>query len=348
MGREEENAETSYREYLKQAPQDGVAHFLFAKFHEKQQKFVDCAKSANLAAVNGQGELRYRANLLFRRCRVLGAIGLKEAIKELKDMYEASPSAIPTLLEYVDALANTGLLSDAIELTRAGVEKIPRSYELRMKLGDLYERNKELDRAVRFYSRAAKDRQSTVEPWMKIGKVFESQGNFLEAARSFETGARKQDSYPEGFLFAARAYRRAGMAYKEKALKLYEEELEARPSNIGTFTEAAEFMLETNVPEEVPKLFQKFGSNLNDDPRALLRLAQAHAATGDTQSAKQNAELVIGKNPDLPEAYRILGQIYEKEGNYVEAKGAYERYLKLLPSAPDEGMIRAKISKPPF
>jgi Flp pilus assembly protein TadD len=68
----------------------------------------------------------------------------------------------------------------------------------------------------------------------------------------------------------------------------------------------------------------------------------------DYQNAQSTAATAINANPNLPEPNRVLGYIYDRQGEYDAAKEAFESYLKLAPGAPDASEIRSKISKSPY
>ncbi len=346
LGREYSEAATALRDYLKGTPNDGVAHYFLALTYLAQEKNVDCMKSANLALSHSRGEFNLRSKLLFYRCRVLGGVGVKQALEELQALSVREPNNIPVKIEVLKAFAATDLMDKAIQLGRDFVGRFPRSYELRMELASLYRRAKDADKALAFYSRAKEDRPDAAEASVQIGKIFEEQGKFLEAAQNFDTAARIEPEYPEVWLFSARAYAEAGRA--QEAANMYVREIEERPAVVGTFLEAAEFFLKINAPQEIPKIFLKFKADFQDDPRVQTRMAQAYFAMGDTDRARSAAATAIAGNAKIAEPHRILAYILDEQGQYSSAKGYFEKYLSLLPQAADAEQIRAKISRPPY
>jgi tetratricopeptide (TPR) repeat protein len=267
-------------------------------------------------------------------------------LAELKAWVAKEPTNLPLLLTYIDALANTDLMKEALTQAREGLTRFSRSYELRLKLGELYERSRDYDRAVAFYSRATKDRPDSAEPWVRIGQVFEIQKRYLDAAKNFETASRIEPTFPEVWLLAARAYNNAGNI--KEAATMYTREIEERPAVLNTFIEASEFLLKNNAPQEVPNLFRKFTADFQDDPRVLTRLSQAYLAMSEWDKAQQTAATALARNPNLPEPNRVLGFVYEQQGQYEMSQRYFEKYLELLPQAADADEIRSKLSNPPF
>ena len=346
VGREYQNAETSFAQYIKSVPNDGFVHYFMAQNYLAQDRNVDCVKSANLSRIHSTGELRLRGDLLFFHCRILAKMDVKGALSELEQMTKNDPDSIPIALEYIQALRNADLSDRAIDYNKQMLVKYSRSFELRLMLGQLYESRSDFDRAVAFYSRARADQPESAEPVVRIGKIFDMQHKYKQAAQNFETASNIQPDYPEVWLLAARAYRKA----KEPgvAAGMYFKEIEARPSVISTFIEASEFFLEAGSPQEVPKLFQKFEDDFQDDPRVKTRLAQAYLALNDLDKAQEAAAAAVAANNKIPEAYRVLGYVLDQQGQYDEAQKYFETYLQLLPQAADAGEVRQKISNPPY
>lgn len=346
IGREYDNAREGFQKYTKLAPADAWGHYFFALFHLGQQKNLDCLRSATLARTHAEGELQFRANLLFYRCRILAGVDLSNALADLRKMASKDPDNIPIQLELITGLDNGGLRPDAIHTAREVLARFPRSYELRVKLGELYEKDRSEDNAVAFYKSASRDRPNSAESWVRIARIFETQRKWKDAAATYFTAAQAEPSYPEIDLLAARAYAKAGAI--EDAVRMYRREIEERPTAVASFVEAAEFMLQINAPQEVPKIFQLFKEDFQSDPHVLTRLAQAYLAMGQLDQARNTAANAIQADERLPEPHRILGIIFDKQGMYEPARKSLERYLTLLPQAEDANLIRQKLSQPPY
>ena len=348
LGREYDQAVDGLVVATKAAPNDAWAHYFLALSFLAQEKNVDCARSSNLASVHATGELQFRSRLLNLKCRVLARIGTTDAIGELKKIIARDSENIPAILTLIDAQAvvDEGE-AEAIQMGREALERFPRSFDLRMKLGDLYQKRRDYDRAVAFYKRAKRDRPDSAEPSVRIGQVFDSQKKYIDAAQNYEIASRIEPSFPEVWLYAARSYAQVP-GHDKEASQMYAREIEERPAVIGTFLEAAEFLLKINAPQEVPPLFRKFKDDFQDDPRVLTRLAQAYLAMQDYENAQNTAATALAKGPNFPEPNRVLGYVYEQQGQYEMASNYFEKYLQLLPQAADADQIRNKLRSPPY
>jgi len=346
IARESDNARNGFQGYLKTVPNDGWGHYFFALYHLEQGKNVECLRSSAFAKNHAEGELRFRADLLFYRCRVLAGVDVSGALADLKKMTDRDPDSIPLQIELITAQDNAGLRSDAIQTAREVLGRFPRSYELRVKLGELYQKNRNEDLAVAFFQSASRDRPDSAEGWVRIARIFETQRKWKDAAENYFTAAQAESTYPEVWLMAARAYVKAGNL--EDATRMYRREIEERPTVVTSFIEAAEFMLQINAPQEVPKIFQLFKEDFQGDARVLTRLSQAYLAMGELDQARNAAGNAAATDPTLPEPQRILGLIFDKQGMLDPARKAFERYLTLLPQADDANLIRQKLSQPPY
>ncbi len=346
VGREYEEAEKNLNQAIRLNPTDGWAHYFLAEHYERIEKYLPCLKAANLGRVNGVGEVAFRSELLILKCRILARVDIRGALKILSEKALASPNNIELKLAYADALAASEQVSEAIRYIGEQKDLFPRSFELRMKLGDLAVKKKDFTFAIFAYNRALKDNPTNPEASYKIGKIFYDQSNWIESARNFEIAAGYDSDFPEIWLWVARAYQKAGQ--DTKALEAYQKEIEIRPAVLSTFLEIAEFLLVKNAPQEVPKLFQKFSSDFQDDPRVLTRLAQAYLGMQDYENAQSFAATVLTQNPNIAEAHRVLGFVYENMAYFDKAKFHFNKYLSLIPQAADAAQIRSRISRAPY
>lgn len=346
FARDFDYAKTKFEQFLKASPGSGLGHYFYARLLETQEKNIDCAKAAFLGGSNGVGEVGLRSRLLFYRCRILAGLQISGALSDLEKMYQNDPGNTAAVIEYVRGLSNAQLSDKSIAVGREAVEKFPRSYELRLALGDAYLKAREYDKALAFYNNARRFRPEAAEAFIKIAELLIQQDRHQEAAENFRVAAQLNKEYPEAWLKAAQSYRKSGN--KDEAIFAYTKELEARPSVLQTFIEMSEYLLELSMPQAVLDLFQKYQSSFNDDPRVAIRLSQAYMGLQNFEKARERAAFAQSRLPTYPEPYRILGLIADMEGNYPSAKRHLGQYLKLIPQAEDADAIRQKLEQPPY
>lgn len=346
-GREYDSAIDELNSYVKSVPNDAWGYYLLSLAYERMEKNVDCVRDSQLAYVHGVGEIKFRAVLQRLKCRIAAKMGTENALNELRALYQKNPRNLPVIMTLTEVLKDLDLIDEAVKVSGDSLRRLPyAAYVLRLRLGEIYEKKGDYDKAVAFYTSAAHERADSSEAKVKIGRVYLMQEKPLEAAMNFETAARTNPEYPEAWILAARAYAKGGK-WRE-ASDAYQREIELRPAVLGSFVEMAEFMLRINAPQEVPKIFLRYKESYEDDPRVLTRLAQAYLALKQYENARLAASTAIARNPSGAEPYRILAIVSELQGVYGTAREYYEKYLKIFPQAPDAGDIRYKISRPPF
>jgi regulator of sirC expression with transglutaminase-like and TPR domain len=67
---------------------------------------------------------------------------------------------------------------------------------------------------------------------------------------------------------------------------------------------------------------------------------------GDARTALASYKRVLQVNPGYSAAWRNMGLVYEKLGDRPAARAAFQKYLQLVPEAPDAAGIRARLSPP--
>jgi len=70
-------------------------------------------------------------------------------------------------------------------------------------------------------------------------------------------------------------------------------------------------------------------------PAALARLEGAHLETVDARAMASELEMAIRKGPRRAIYWANLGEAYEMDGRERDARGAYERALKIFPKSPE-------------
>jgi hypothetical protein len=81
------------------------------------------------------------------------------------------------------------------------------------------------------------------------------------------------------------------------------------------------------------------------DVEAAYRIGLQQFARGDTNAALASLRTSLAGNPNYAPTWRGLGLVFEKMGEKAQAKNAYQRYLKLAPTAGDAEIIRGRLER---
>ncbi len=346
VGQDFEKGSDNLKLFLEQSPQDGLSQFFIARGAFELEKYTECVRYSQLAQYNSAGPLKLSAQIMNFRCRIKANLATEASLREFAQFVERFPQTSSAREEYVRALLDADQTQEALRIAEKVVVDNPDSPNLKILLGEVYEKRGLSNEALLMYNEARKLEPHRARASVRIGNLYMKDKRYMEAAQSYINAGSQDNEFPELFLKAARAYRKAGDV--EKAKDMYFKEVTLRPGVIENFLEAAEFFLENNLPAQVPAIFKLFGQDFNSDSRVLTRLAQSYYALGDPNNALRNANLAIKINNKEAEPYRILGYIYNSQGQYPLAKMNFEKYLILLPQANDADELRQKLSLPPY
>jgi tetratricopeptide (TPR) repeat protein len=347
IGREYEEAETLIATILQSRPQDAWPHFWRAKIKKARSEPKACMASASIAKLQSRGSMSRSSEILFYECQVLAKSALERGIKELEQLFTLRPSETRYLPLIADAYLALDQPQNGLNYLEKATEVYSSNADLLLSLGKIYERMHETEKAKGAYQNVAIRVPGDARGLLELARMLENAGKTMEAARTYQAAALVNPRMPEIFLKAARSMEKAGLI--QEAATLYGREIELRPAVLSTFVEAATFLLKNNNPKLVPELYRKFaGGGFEQDPRALLRLAQAYFAMEDFENARISAATALSVDPKNPEIYLILAQSLEKLGEFQTARSYYQRYLGLNPGAADAAEIQDRISRPPF
>lgn len=346
LGRDYEGGVETLKKFQETNAQDALSHFFIARASFETEKYTDCVRHSQLAMMNSTGPLKLRSQTMNYRCRVLAQLGVEDALREFGQFVSQFPYTSISREEHVRALVDADRSQEAVKIAEKYVKDHPQSASLKVLLGEVYETRDNLNEALAMYNEARRMDSKNVRSAIHIADLFYKDRRYKEAAENYVAAGAQDLELPELFLKAARAYRKAGNF--NEAQEMYFKEIDLRPAVLDTFLEAAEFLLESNRPSAVPDLFGRFNEAFRSDSRVLTRLAQAYFAMGDKKNARLNAELAVKQNPTEAEPYRILGNLFEADGQYPLAKSNFEKYLVLVPQAHEAELLKRKLAQPPY
>ncbi len=76
-----------------------------------------------------------------------------------------------------------------------------------------------------------------------------------------------------------------------------------------------------------------------------IEIGRYYMKKGNYDAAIERFQDAAHYKPNFAQPYLLLGDAYEKKGEKGEAVKAYQKYLEILPSAPDVGKVRKRIAK---
>jgi tetratricopeptide (TPR) repeat protein len=117
-----------------------------------------------------------------------------------------------------------------------------------------------------------------------------------------------------------------------------------KPANSGAQAEPQYAEPEEEDASEKPRTYDFNPIEAEKDVKAGKFYLKKGTASG-LKAALNRFDEATKFNPQLAEAYALLGETREKLKDKKGAKAAYEKYLELAPSAKDAGEIRKRLAR---
>ncbi len=231
----------------------------------------------------------------------------------------------------------------------AAVAELETSYRSRQddwsnhyNLGNLYSRQQQYDQAVRSYRIAAKLRPDEVLPLVNASIAYANLGQqgpaeqMLKQALSLDA-TNAAANFNLALLKAEQGDLQQSEAYLRVALKK-EPDMPAAAYNLAVI------LSRDRMPEALEWCRKAYDAN-PAEPKYGYTLAFYLNQSGKPQAAAPLLEQVIVRRPDYPDAYSLLGAIYEARGDRGKAAAIYQRALGLDGLAPEtRKMLAAKLA----
>jgi tetratricopeptide (TPR) repeat protein len=168
-----------------------------------------------------------------------------------------------------------------------------------------------------------------------LGRAYEGRGEYVKAAKKFETAVAAAPERVEAYLHLARLQRdRLGQAMEAKATldKLVENNSKSYQAYLGR----ARFLQEGKALDLAQSAMDKALELKPDDPEVLLAAAELAARRPDgLEKAREHLLRAEELHPHLVQAYEDLARIELAARRKEEAVAVLRRGLKKLPDQPD-------------
>jgi putative PEP-CTERM system TPR-repeat lipoprotein len=200
----------------------------------------------------------------------------------------------------------------ALDALKKGVQVDGKNMDARLKLGDLYAKQKDYPQALKIYESALKINNRAPGAYFAMGTVYEKMGKPREAAAKYRQVLDKSENNVAAMNNLAFLYLQ-GLGSNQEALELamraYRESPEA-PQILDTLGYA---LVKNNRPKEAFELLRKAAGLLPDDPSVQYHLSLVYKASGDTGHAREALARAL-KQGDFPEA-KEARLLLDKLGN---------------------------------
>ena len=232
----------------------------------------------------------------------------------------------------VDAVYIRTTKSDDPDSIRVAIEKLegalnvyPNPALLRVRIGMLYLKTKDTQRARARFRDALVQDSTLVAARYGLGRVYlELMNNPRRALKNLERAVRADSTYVDAHHLMGRVY--LILKKHEEVLASVRTALRHDPDHAPSYMLLADYHLSLGNPPEAIRYFQEFLSREPEDEESAFNFAM-HLLEIERYEEVLQLAAMMGPERGLP----LEAQVLAAWGDHEEALGAFERYISLLP-----------------
>lgn len=276
----------------------------------------------------------------------------------------------PSEIARAEKLLREDRATEALPLLLAAYGAAPNDFRICHLVGLAYTTMQQFEKASEFYRKALQLNPAFIPSRKNLATVLWFSNRKAEAEREFLSvaKARPDDPVPHFYLgtleYERRQFPRA-KSHFERAGDLAFNNPEALPMVLETYLASRDLsypdramrqLQQAGTPDpelafQCGSLFGRYGfysraisvferikSSYPDRYALFLNLGTAQLESRQYKAAVESLEIAASSNPGAAEAFRLLGEAYDKDGNPEKAYGAYTQAIELEPRS-EEGYI---------
>jgi tetratricopeptide (TPR) repeat protein len=255
----------------------------------------------------------------------------QDAIEACKQSIRIKPDCAEAHYNLGVAYGNLGLHQEAIEAYRQTIRIRPDYAEAHNNLGNVYAilgRNQE---AIEACKQSIRIKPDCAEAHYNLGIAYGNLGRNQEAIEACKQSIRIRPDYAE-------AHNNLGIAYGnlgrwQEAIEAYRQAIRIKPDFAKAYYNLGIAYSKLDRRQEAIDSARR-ACELTDYRNAafLSTLAMTYWSAGKTQEAAQTAQAALKIDPNLADAYGILGSVLSSEGSYEKAVVHLKRLLEIEPN----------------
>uniref|UniRef100_A0A4X2KAJ1 Transmembrane O-mannosyltransferase targeting cadherins 1 n=1 Tax=Vombatus ursinus TaxID=29139 RepID=A0A4X2KAJ1_VOMUR len=262
----------------------------------------------------------------------------QESFREAEEVYQTGIKNCPESSDlhnnYGVFLVDTGAPESAMYHYQQAIQLSPRHHVAMVNLGRLYRSLRENKEAEKWYKRAL-DITQTVEILSPLGALYYNTGRYEEALQIYREAAALQPSAKEIQLALAQVL--AMMGQTEEAEKMTNHIVSEEAGCLECYRLLSAIY---SKQEHYPKALEAIDKALQLKPKDPKVISELFFTKGNQlreqnflDKAFESYQVAVQLNPDQAQAWMNMGGIEHIKGDYVSARGYYEKALQLVPNS---------------
>jgi tetratricopeptide (TPR) repeat protein len=202
--------------------------------------------------------------------------------------------------------------------------------------GRAYITTKQFDKASAEFKAALKINPKSPRTLLEIGKIYEEQGNDVQAREFYHRAVKVQPKFLKGHEALAGIYKALGD--RESHLEHLDQAVKISPRNLERRFMLGQAHLESGNSEEARKILGDILEEATKQYSSIAeRVGEALLNMGAYEVAEQAFSKALEANPNNLHLFNQLGIAFRRQGKFDEAVSNYMRALKLAPK--DENLL---------
>lgn len=214
----------------------------------------------------------------------------------------------PERLEYRVALANIATNAadypTAISEFKYVLDKMPRSSDIWLRLGDTYRRAGDLKSAADSFNKAKELAPNNVTPYIQLALLYDTTGRKAEARPLYEQSLRLQPDHPVALNNLAFMLADSGIDL-DQALTMAQRAKQQQPNDGNVSDTLGWIYIKKNLSDSAIAIFRDLVKNEPERTTFRYHYAMALYQKGDKVSAKKECEAALRANPPKDEEAKI-------------------------------------------
>ncbi|XP_072510517.1 protein O-mannosyl-transferase TMTC1 isoform X3 [Notamacropus eugenii] len=339
--------ESLFRSGVETLPHNAKVHYNYANFLKDQGRNGEAIYHYK-TALKSQGKkeeaiiflrdsIKFGPEFADAYSSLASLLADKELFQEAEEVYQTGIKNCPESSDlhnnYGVFLVDTGAPESAMYHYQQAIQLSPRHHVAMVNLGRLYRSLGENKEAEEWYKRAL-DITQTAEILTPLGALYYNTGRYEEALQIYREAAILQPSAKEIQLALAQVL--VMMGQTEEAEKMTNHIVSEEAECLECYRLLSAIY---SKQEHYPKALEAIDKALQLKPKDPKVISELFFTKGNQlreqnflDKAFESYQVAVQLNPDQAQAWMNMGGIEHIKGDYVSARGYYEKALQLVPN----------------